>query len=206
MPQPFKDAVVETLTDRRMQALNFGYGPIRVYPHGYTEVANLVRDGHIRFNYVGGGDNSFAPDAPAGEPHTWNVSRDLGEPDGRGGVQVRNVVGISGRGTIVHEATHALQDFQRLNAPDRLGSGFTAEMAEGAGHIAGWIARFQWGWPAPQSNERTYGTIAFAKQIAAALLDGRIVYQVPDGLYRQLNSYAANSIGSRDRYSFHGFF
>ena len=207
MTQAFRDAVVETLRDRRLQAINFGYKQSFVYATGYADVANLVRDGHIRFEYSGGGDNAFAPDTPLGTPHVWYVNRDLAEPDGQGHLRIRGRLGSGGRGTIVHEATHALQDYQRLHAEDRLGrSGFSAESAEGAAHIAGWMARLLWGWPRPGPNDGTHGTIAYARSIAAQLLDGTIGPIIPESMASTLNGYASQSIGSRHRYVFLGYF
>lgn len=205
MALTFKQAVIDTLTDRRLEAINFGYRGSFVYQSGFRDVANLVRDGHIQFVYSGSGDNSFAPASPSGSPHIWSVNRDIADVGSDDRILIRGVLGSGGRGTIVHEATHALQDYQRLNAPDRLGSGFSAEHAEGAAHIAGWMARMLWGWPRPQQGDSTHGTIACARRIAADLLDGTIDPIITPGQAAILDGYAAHSIGSRHRYAFHGY-
>jgi hypothetical protein len=200
MSQLFSDAVIATLRDRRIREVNFSYGPTKVYPSGYYgDVARAIRHGHIQF-VVTSGDASYTADAPRGATHTWSVPNHMAETDRRGNVRVKGALSAGDRGTIVHEATHALQDYQRLS--EKLGSQFTPQMAEGSAYVAAWIARLQWGYPRLAPNVVPSTSHAYARSIAGKLLDGEIVYIIPNGDVQRLNALVRT--GSAHRYVFNG--
>lgn len=197
----FRDAAIETLRHPNMLMVNFEYGPTRVYPQGYRSVAKLIQDGHIRF-VVTAGNSSFEVDTPRGQVHTFNVSDQIAETDARGEIRIRGRVLSAGtRGTIVHEATHALQDYQRLSA--KLGNSFTPRMAEGAAYLAGWIAKLQWGYPRLQPDiDQRWTSHSYARWIAGKVLERQIVYRIPFDDINMLNRMVRT--GSASRYVFDG--
>lgn len=205
MGEPFRTAVAALLRDRRLGALNFAYGPVRIYPSGYRDVAQLVEDGHIVFRLTSGLNASFEVDTPRGTPHPFNVPTWMAEEGADGVVRVKGALSIEASGTIVHEATHALQDYQRLGS--RPGGRFTPRTAEGAAYVAAWMARIILGQPRlgrPIDRgmiERT--SHAYARYLAEELLDRRIVYLVPPDDVRRLDELVL--IGSPSRYVFEGY-
>jgi hypothetical protein len=148
--------VLETLTHHHVGRLNFRYGPMRVYPDGYRrDIAGCVRDGLIRPTtdaataHISGAApaGAFRMETPRGEPHPFFVNPDLFDVRG-GTAYLKSTLSANEladlRGTIVHEATHALQDWQRVELDPRT--------AEGAAYLAGAIFRRLCGF-------RTLGTI-----------------------------------------------
>lgn len=210
-----KQFVLDTLTHSKIRPINFQYGPLRVYPSGYQhDVASLVRDGHIQLT-VSGGDAHYTINAAPGETHFMALPQRFVQGDLGGTLRVRSLSGREGaefRGTIVHEATHALHDYQHARmetetqrrlrerrgrpAPPR------ARMAEGAAYLASWIARLQWGYPRLDPNGATRTSHAFARILAARVLDGDIVYVIPNSDVMTLNSKVAHA--SEDQYVFNG--
>jgi hypothetical protein len=151
--------VLETLTHPFTLRLSFRYGATRVYPDGYaTHIAGCVRDGLIRPTI----DTSvLAPDpshmaTPAGafimEPRGGEAHPMFFDPRNfeRAGAEVVVKPGLSGneladlRGVVIHEATHALQDWDQVELDPRT--------AEGAAYLAGAMTRLLWGY-------RTFGPI-----------------------------------------------
>lgn len=192
-----KQFVIDTLRHNNISRINFSYGPIRVYPAGYSrDVAKLVEDGHIQFNAAPGAH--YTVDARPGEPHRMAVPAEHVQLDSGGRLVTKTNLGQLGgarfRGTIVHEATHALQDYQR-NQTD-------ARTAEGAAYLAGWMASLLWGYPRLPSNVRPTTGHAYARQLAGRCLGGQIAYAIPDAEVRALNALVVT--GSASRYVFNG--
>ena len=197
-----KTFVINTLTDQRVNQVNFKYGPILVYPSGFRrDVANLVRDGHITLGASNGANGSYAADARPGQRHEMKVNEQYLARDPRtGDLRVKSNLSVMEKAslcrTIIHESTHALQDYQRNQTG--------AFMAEGAAYLAGWMAALLWGYP----RLRTHGTTrpahahTYARGLAGRLLSGQVVYLVPDVDVRELNARVPT--GSASRYVFNG--
>lgn len=195
--------VIETLRHDNINRINFRYGPVSVYPVGYSrDVAKLVEDGHILFDAVPGAH--YTVDTRPGERHRMalpaeHVERGAADRSrGPDALDVKAELGQLGgarfRGTIVHEATHALQDYQR-NQTD-------ARTAEGAAYLAGWMASLLWGYPRlPGGVVPTTGH-AYARRLAADRLDGRVGYVIPEAEVRALGALVET--GAESRYVFNG--
>jgi hypothetical protein len=189
-----KRFVVETLRDGRIRSINFRYGSILVYPEGFSrDVAKLVEDGHIQFTNTPGAH--YTVDARPGERHTMALPSQDVEPDPRtGALNVRGSPGSLFRGTIVHEATHALQDYQRHPSDPRT--------AEGAAYLAGWMANLLWGYPPLPAAVRPTTGHAYARRLAERRLQSQIGYVIPEAEVRALNDLVLT--GSASRYVFNG--
>jgi len=197
MVQLYKNAVIQTLRDRRMRSINFQYGPSRVYQTGYQDVAKLVEDGHIRFEISRNGNASYGVDSDPGQVHTWSVSNNTVEQDSSGNLRLKRPLSNEELGTIVHEATHALQDYQRHQR------NLSPQMAEGSAYIASWLARLTWGFPRLQRGvDYSRFSHTYARWVAGKVLDGEITYIIPTRDVNQLNGLVL--IGSPHRYVFNG--
>lgn len=198
-----KQFVIDTLRHNNISRIDFRYGPILVYPAGYSrDVVQLVEAGHIQFDTSPGAH--YTVDTRPGEPHRMALPAEHVEQnsDARnrnaGMLSVKANLGQLGgarfRMTIIHEATHALQDYQR-NQTD-------ARTAEGAAYLAGWIASLLWGYPRLPSDAVPTTGHAYARRLAGHRLDGQIAYVIPDTQVRRLNALVAT--GSASRYVFNG--
>jgi hypothetical protein len=194
--------VLETLGSPYVDKLNFQFGPMRVYPLGYRrDIAGCIRNGRIalRLGSTSGPAGSFAVDTPRGQIHPFVFNSRL--IDERSGVlhlkslSAREQADL--RGTIIHESTHALQDWQRIS--------LTPQMSEGPAYLAGAIARRLWGYRdlGPVPNPRVTGH-AFALYLADRFLAAPVHsrYIIPANDVQVLVSLV--STGSADRYSFDG--
>jgi hypothetical protein len=200
MTKTLRDYVDETLTHDLIERINFRYGPMPVYPAGYGEIARAVRGRRIQFTTARNAHYTAHPQP--GQPHQiaipghFVVSR-----DGELWVLPPSELGPYGeadlRGTIVHEATHALQDYQRITLEPR--------NAEGAAYLAGWVACLQWGYeklprearPAERAHAHHH-----ARWLASRFLDRDIGYRIPEAEMRILNGRVP--IGSDHLYDFNG--
>jgi hypothetical protein len=165
-----------------------------VYPDGYRrDVAQLVQDGHIRFSITAGAH--YTVDSRPGEPHTMALPSDDFDTDPRTGeLTVRGTPGSALRGTVIHEATHALQDFQRHHSDP--------ETAEGAAYLAGWMASILWGFPPMPPGPIPATGHAHARRLAERVLQREILYLIPPAEVTALNGYVRT--GSPHRYVFNG--
>lgn len=148
--------ILETLQHHHIARLNFRYGAMLVYPDGYRrDIAHCVRDGLIRPTLdpeVAGihGElpaGAFRMETEPGTPHPFFVNPHFfdivrGVPQLKTTMTEQELAEL--RGTIVHESTHALQDYQRRRLDPRT--------AEGAAYMAGAIFRRLCGY-------RTFGAI-----------------------------------------------
>ncbi len=186
-----KNVVIETLRHPYIQSVNFQYGGTRVYPQGYRRIADEVESGRIEI--VAGTGASYNVDAARGTVHTMTF------PPQMTYIKDNNVfmraLGPRERGTIVHEATHALQDYQQL-------SGLRPQMAEGAAYVAANITALRWGLPRILIPPSAMTSHAVAGRIAMRLLDGQIIYIIPNNDVRTLNPLVTT--GTVNRYVFNG--
>ena len=209
--QTLKQFVLDTLSGSEVDELNFQYGPTRVYPAGYRrDIARGIRGGSIELTsdpsrvYRPGqhaANGSFVVDTPRGQVHPFFIHPDWTfERAGRW--YVRASLGPQGRadlkGTVIHEATHALQDYQR--------NPLRAQTAEGAAYLAGAITRRQHGYrtASPIVNPRVSG-IAYSLHLADRFLgetDAHRRYLVPAADVSVLDSLVHT--GSHHRYDFNG--
>lgn len=157
-----KDFAIDTLMHSNMRKVNFQYGGLRVYPSGFATIASAIRNGHIRLigaNLSSGAD--YDPSTRPGRQHTIRVDTSFVTPGGSS-----SLLSLSAKSerllrmAIVHECTHALQDYQRVTA--------TPELAEGAAYVAGWIAAIQWGY----TFVPTGGHQAIARNLARQIIAG----------------------------------
>ncbi|MBI4523213.1 MAG: hypothetical protein HY695_05300 [Deltaproteobacteria bacterium] len=204
--------VLETLTSEFVERLNFEFGPMRVYPSGYrNDIAGCIRNGRIRITSDPStissspssvdADGSYAIDTPRGQIHPffihprWTIltGGELYLKDGLSGNESASL-----RGTIIHEATHALQDWQRaqLDPPT----------AEGAAYLAGAIARRLWGYRTlgrienPQASGHAYALTLADRFLAEP--NGARRYHIPTDDVATLKSLV--STVHADRYVFNG--
>lgn len=206
-----KQFVIDILRHDNTNRINFRYGPILVYPEGYKrDVAQLVEDGHILFDITRGAH--YTVDARPGQPHHMalpmeNIEQTSGSQQyhNAGMLSVKANLGASWesrvsqgaagfRGTIIHEATHALQDYQRTQT--------NSQTAEGAAYLAGWMASLLWGYPPLQSDVVPGTDHAYARRLAERRLNGLIGYVIPDAEVRALNALVTT--GTASRYVFNG--
>ncbi len=201
MDKTVKEYALDTLRHPHVNRINFQYGPTRVYPSGFRDdVARAVAGDRIVFVADSGGH--FTMDAAPGQQHRMAVPSDLVYADRNGTLRVKArlspLENAGMRGTIVHEATHALQDFQRR--------ALTPQISEGAAYLAGWIARLLWGYPrlsaSATGREIEASAHSYARSLAAKLLDRQIVYLVPENDMRWLNAHVTT--GAAHRYVFNG--
>jgi hypothetical protein len=209
--QSLRQFVLETLTGPEVDDLNFQYGPMRVYPAGYRrDIARGIRGGSIELTsdasrVYGPGQSpangSFVVDTPRGQVHPFFINPEWTFQQG-GRLCVRPGLGTQGRadlkGTIIHEATHALQDYQR--------NALRPQTAEGAAYLAGAIARRRHGYRTAGTivNPRVSG-IAYSLHLADRFLaetNRHQRYLVPGADVAILDSLV--STGSHHRYVFNG--
>jgi hypothetical protein len=200
--------VVETLTTR-VEDLNFVFDGVRVYPSGYhTDVAGLFRSNRIRVtsDY---GRVSTDPPAQAGQGHYKSLTL-RGEThflfihpsltEARASeLYVKKLSPFEAadlRGTIIHECTHALQDYQR--------GPITPRTAEACAYLAGAIARRKWGYSQRVTNSRVSG-FAYALTMADRFLaerDRHRRYVIPQNEVQDLKSLV--TLGSAQHYVYNG--
>jgi hypothetical protein len=202
--------VLETLRHRHIEVLNFQFGALRVYPSGYSsDIASSVETGAIRLtsDWADTGasaplshDGAFAVDTAAGTSHPFFVHSRWTEVASEG-LCVRETLSSREqahlRGVIVHESTHALQDWQRV-APN-------PRTAEGAAYLAGAITSRLWGF-APiggVANPRASG-LAFAMDLSERFLSSTVGarYVISATDVSTLESLV--TIGAPARYLFNG--
>jgi hypothetical protein len=95
---------------------------------------------------------------------------------------------------VVHEATHALQDYQRIR--------LDPQTSEGAAYLAAWIARLVWGYPRLSGSAASVVTShSYARRLAARVIDQGI-YVIPVDDVRTLNSLVGTAVASS--YVFNG--
>jgi hypothetical protein len=193
-----REFVLNTLTSPLVDNLNFRFGSLLVYPTGYrNDIAGCIRNGHIRLTsnptdvFPPGADDSadgvFVPDTPAGQSHWCFIHPRWTEMHGTEVFLKNNLARnelASLRGTVIHESTHALQDFQRLSIPPMHGTRRRRQSArrsdrpqvdpraaEGAAYLAGAIAKRLWGFQSagPIVNPRAGGH-AYALSLADRFL------------------------------------
>ncbi|NJN64260.1 MAG: hypothetical protein HC882_04855 [Acidobacteria bacterium] len=181
-----QEFVLETLTCEHIDQLNFRFGHLLVYPSGYRDdIAGAIRNGRIRLTsdpaeitsnpHGTSASGSFVADTPRGEVHPFFINPEFTVSTG-GVLHVRDGLSRSEsaslRGTIVHESTHALQDYQRLGTPD-------PRAAEGAAYLAGAITAHLWGY-------RTVGAIVNPRvsgRSYAIVLAERFLRELPSNRY-----------------------
>lgn len=159
MLKPLTNFVLDTLTNTLIQSVHFRYGSFCVTPDGYRrDVADLVRDGRIRFTVdpaqvgmtaeqASQTDGAFVVDTEPGQTHPLFIHPRYCEVHG-GTIYVKDNLGLDHprlRGTVVHEATHVLQDMQRAH--------LNPFQAEGAGYVAGAITARKWGLALPPPGQ-----------------------------------------------------
>jgi hypothetical protein len=210
-----RDFVLETLTSPNVNKLFFQYGRTFVYPEGYRrDIAACIRNRRIEvtsdvervYGRNGAPANaSFVVDTPRGSVHPFFLN-----PRWTDTVHGRLVIKRLSphekadlKGTIIHEATHALQDFQRL---DRRGRGrLRPSVAEGAAYLAGAITRRLHGYRMPpianpRANFFLY-TMDLADRYLAAWRPHRQAVIAQDDV-TWVTGHAPT--GSHDRYDFNG--
>lgn len=224
MARAIEEAVVSILRNPRLRGVNFSYGPLRVYPQGYAAIANAIENGSIRIEQADG-NASFRANPEDGATEVMSLGSEIAVQGSRGRlVCVRNLA-TTGHATIVHEATHALQDFQQISARNAGFRGISeqsdrARMAEGAAYVAGWMAAYFFGHADLQDDvaarcqsimdnrgaetreTRTLPSHAFARWIAEQLIARNFVYQVPQLAVSALNRRVL--IGTPENYEFEG--
>jgi hypothetical protein len=209
--QTLRDFVLETLTHVHVGRLNFRYGATRVWPDGYRgDIAHCVRDGLIRVTTdraVLGPDpelldtpgGAFLMDTPRGQPHPMYF--DSGSCDiVSGTAYVKRTLSVYEqadlRGCVVHEATHALQDWMRVRIDPCT--------AEGAAYLAGAITRRLWGYAIVLANPGVSGlsrSLAVADRFLAET-DPHRRYVIPSADVTWLN--ARVTTGAASRYVYNG--
>jgi hypothetical protein len=206
--------VLETLTDSRVGFLMFRYGATRVYPEGYrTHIAGCVRDGLIQPTIDIGvlGPNaaqreipagSFIMDPGPGETHYMFFNPEKFDYD-RGNVLLKR--GLSAReladlrGDVIHEATHAQQDWDGVADVDPL-------TAEGSAYLAGAITRRLWGYVSlgpiedPMISQHAYSLWLADRMISRGWLD--ISISIPDMI--NVRNTRIRRVGDADRYVYNG--
>jgi hypothetical protein len=214
MPTTLREFVLETLTSPFVNRLNFQFDTMLVYPNGYcNDIAACIRGGSIRLTSNAAAisttpemivaSGTFVVDTEPGQVHPFFISPRL-TTQGASELLLRDDVAGNERarlrGTIIHEATHALQDYQRQQL-DPL-------TAEAAAYLAGAITMRQWGF-------RTFGPIvnphagihAYSLTVADRFLAepnaGRR-YVIPPADVTALRGHAAASTGTAHRYVFNG--
>lgn len=208
-----RDFVLETLTHAYVGRLNFRYGATRVWPDGYRlDIAGCVRDGLIRPTIdpaALGPDpehraipaGAFVMETRRGQAHAFfidPVNCDLVNGTACVKTSLSATEQADLRGTIVHEATHALQDWMRVTLDPRT--------AEGAAYLAGAIARRLWGYrtASPIVNPHASG-IAYSLTLADRFLaetDPHRRYAVSSDDMMTLNGLVTT--GAASRYVFNG--
>ena len=187
---------LETLRHANIRQINFLYGNLYVYPHHFRRIAELIAADHIVYEASHG--NHYDPTPERGETHTIGVHSSLGRPE-EGTLIAVTPFTPQNRGTIVHEACHAVHDYQGVTT--RHGNTILPRQFEGAATLAGWMAALLWGFDHAPSRFLT-PTMQLARRKARAVLDGTIGYQIDDETVRELD--AAVRTGSASRYFFNG--
>ena len=201
--------VLETLTHPLVGRLSFRYGAARVYPEGYrTHIAGCVRDGLIRPTIDTGVLGTTRSELPAAafvmEPRPGEVHPMFFHPhsfDTSGtNVFVKTTLSANEladlRGEVIHEATHALQDWERRQLDPRT--------AEGAAYLAAAMTRWLWGFRTFGEivNERCSGhsySLVLARRLLAA---GTAAFDVPADDVHILNGLVTT--GAEGRYLYNG--
>lgn len=180
MPTTIRDFILETLTHSNIDRINYHYGPMRVYPSGYKQdIASCMRNNRIQIstNPTSIGrpspaiqlpEGSFDPTTSQGISHIFFINSRYCESRGDGlylnqALSPQELASL--RGTIIHESTQALQDWQQIQ--------LSPTMAEGVAYLAGAIARRLWGDSLAVVNPRAGGP-AYALESLASL-DGNLL-------------------------------
>lgn len=212
MPTTLREFVLETLTSPFVNRLNFQFDTMLVYPNGYSgDIAACIRGGSIRLTSDASeisttpeqitAAGSFVVDTPRGQVHPFFVHPRFTTAEESELFLRDDVAGNDRarlRGTIIHEATHALQDYQRqqLDPPT----------AEGAAYLAGAITMRLWDFRTfgpivnPNASVHAY-SLTVADRFLAEPNAGRR-YVIPPDDVRALKRHAP--IGSAHRYVFDG--
>lgn len=155
MAKELTDFVLETLQSRFVQRLFFTFSFMHVYPQGYNrDIARAISNGNILVTTDASlisstpnavrGDGAYTCDTPPGQQHYLYINpiyttQVHNERHIKKAMSARERASL--RGTIIHETTHALQDYQRVNLSPR--------QAESVAYFAGAITRRQWGYSSP---------------------------------------------------------
>ncbi len=195
-----QDYALDTLTSPNINKLNFKYGPMRVYPLGYQrDIAGCIRNGRITINFDPNYRYaaSYEPDAPRGQKHALTVGPDYVE-NRSGIIQLKSLSVHENalfRGTIIHECTHALQDWQRIH--------LSPAMSEGVAYVAGAIAKRLWGYNNHISNPHISAhayALSLADRFLSAPINSR--YIIPENDVQTLSRLVTT--GTSSRYIFNG--
>lgn len=209
-----RDFLIECLTAPQTARLNFRFGPLQVYPTGFSQdVARAISSGVIRLTTDGAAlgmsaaaaasfarqaNAAYTPDPAPGRRHVLWVNpslcaRGAGEPQL---APMGRIEAAALRGTLMHECTHALQDYQRAQT--------TPDIAEAAAYLVGAITARQYGYALGAiANPRASGR-AYALSLADRMLGAGVQhsYVVAADDVRALRALVAT--GSSERYLFNG--
>lgn len=209
MVETVKSFVLQTLRSPHVEWLNFSFDNTRVYPTGYrNDVARAFESERIRIttNYA---DVSHDPAATApeaayvmetapGQMHylflspalTFRCGPDLCV------IPLSSLEEANLRRTIIHECTHALQDYQRVT--------LTPQTAEASAYLAGAITGRRWGDHHIVANERA-GAHAYAFSLADRLLQQGLPHR-PWAIPAEDIAWLKNHVlvGRLERYVFNG--
>ena len=192
-----KKRALETLRHSNIGQINFHYGSLHVYPDHFRRIADLIDNDHIVYRPDDLGNN-YDPTPVRGQQHYIGVHYTLGREE-HGELIAASSFTPQNRGTIVHEACHAVHDYQRVSA--RHGGSILPRQFEGAATLAGWIATLLWGYDrAP--NPFLTPAMVLARDVARQLISGTIGNEINPDKIGQLDE--AVHIGSASRYVFNG--
>ena len=209
MAETVKSFVLQTLSSPHVDWLNFRFDNTLVYPSGYrNDVARAFESERIRItiNYAdvshdppaGAPGAAYAMDTARGQTHYLFFPPALAHRCGRDlcinvltSFEEANL-----RRTIIHECTHALQDYQRVR--------LTPQTAEASAYLAGAITGRRWGDHHVVANERA-GAHAYAFSLADRLLQQGLPHRpwvIPAEDIAWLKAHVL--VGRLERYVFNG--
>jgi hypothetical protein len=159
MLKPLHGFVLDTLRNTLINRVNFRYGSLCVEPDSYRrDIAGLVESGSIRVTIdpaeaglteaqASRVDGSYVIDRRRGRVHPLFIHpRNCVVRAGEVFVREATEHEMAGmRGTVVHEATHALQDLRQVDLDPR--------SAEGSAYLAGAITARLWGYAIPPRGQ-----------------------------------------------------
>lgn len=190
-----RDFAIDTLRHRNIDRINFRFGTQHIYPRGYRELIRAITSGRIRIMAVAfsGGNRGaeYSASTEPGRTHTLSVSSRYISMD-REGTLRRLSSAEQGmlRMAIVHEMTHALQDYNR--------SRLSPQTSEASAYVAGWIAAILWRYEGTDTMEDHQ---RFARGIAQQVLSG--IYEVDRLFTSQLEAIVPFNRAPRS-YTFNG--